>query len=42
VYRFGFIQGDEEFPRLALITKNHRVYKLVPHGAREDLERQFE
>jgi hypothetical protein len=42
VFRFGYIQNDKEVPRLALIFKNHRVHKLVPHGTQEELERYFD
>jgi len=42
VLRFGYIQDGEEAPKRALIFKNNRVYKLVPHGTREELERYFE
>lgn len=42
VLRFGYLQDNNEVPKLALIFKNGRVHKLVPHGTQEELERYFE
>jgi len=42
VFRFGYLEGDQEIPRLALIFKNHRVHRLVPHGSHEEVEQNFD
>jgi len=42
VFRFGYLEGDQELPKLALIFKNHRVHRLVPHGTPEEAEQNFD
>ena len=42
VFRFGYLEGDQEIPRLALIFKNRRVHSLAPHGTREEVEQNFD
>ena len=42
VYRFGYLQDNGEVPKLALIFKNGRVHKVVPHGTQEELERHLD
>jgi hypothetical protein len=42
VLRFGYLQDNQEVPRLALIFRNGRVHKVVPHGTQEELQRHFE
>jgi len=41
VMRFGYIEDNKEVPKLALIFKNNKVHKLVPHASREELQRYF-
>jgi hypothetical protein len=41
VMRFGYIEDNKEVPKLALIFKNNKVHKLVPHASREALQRYF-
>ena len=42
VLRFGYLEGNKEMPQLALIFKNNRVHKLVPHGTLEELMSHFD
>src|SRR5882672_479551 len=35
ILRFGYIQDNNEVPKLALIFKNGRVHKLVPYATQE-------
>ena len=42
VLRFGYLEGSNEVPQLALIFKNNRVHKLVPHGRPEELMGHFD
>lgn len=42
VLRFGYVENGREIPKLALIFKNGRVHKVVPHGTQEEVGRHFD
>jgi hypothetical protein len=41
IFRFGYLEGDHEIPKLALIFKNSRVHRVVPYGTQEEMEQSF-
>ena len=42
VLRFGYLDGDNEVPKLVLIFKNNRVHKMAPFGTRYEITRHFD
>lgn len=41
VWPFGYLEGEREVPKLAVLLKNGMLFKVVPYGSREELERRF-
>jgi len=41
VWPFGYLDGEREVPKLALVFRNGTVFKVVPYGTREELEKHF-
>jgi len=41
VWPFGYLEGEREVPKLAVLFKNGALFKVVPYGSREELEKQF-
>jgi hypothetical protein len=41
IWPFGYLDGNREVPRLAVLFKNGTLFKVVPYGSREELEKQF-
>jgi hypothetical protein len=41
VWPFGYLDGDREIPKVAVLFKNGSLFKVVPYGTREELEQQF-
>lgn len=41
VWPFGYLDGETEVPKLSLIFKNGKLYKLVEYAAKAEIERVF-
>ena len=41
VWPFGYLENETEMPQLDLIFKNGKMLKLVKHGPKESIERQY-
>jgi hypothetical protein len=42
VWPFGYLDGEREIPKVDVLFKNGSLFKVVPYGTREELEKQFE
>lgn len=38
IWPFGYVERDKEIPKLALIFKNGKVYKIIPYESKEALK----
>jgi len=41
VWPFGYLDGEREIPKVAVLFKNGSLFKVVPYDSREELEKQF-
>lgn len=41
VWPFGYMEGDKEIPKVALIFKNGKVLNIMPYSSKEELEKSF-
>ncbi|HET6465341.1 MAG TPA: hypothetical protein VFH55_07010, partial [Nitrospiria bacterium] len=41
VWPFGYMEGETEIPKVALIFKNGKVLKVMPYTSKEEVEKNF-
>jgi hypothetical protein len=41
VWPFGYMEGEKEIPKVALIFKNGKVLKIMPYTSREEVKKNF-